>query len=121
LNLYFPEIAYFHRMDAPISIRHSVLLWLLLWAGMPLGWAQSYPYLQLTTTDGLPTNYVYGVVEDADGFIWAYTENGLAKYDGYGFRNFTTQDGLPGNDVVYAKADSLGRIWLQIYGNRPAY
>lgn len=121
LNLYFPKIAYFHRMNAPITIHYSVLLWLLLWAGMPLCGAQRYPYIQLTTADGLPTNYVYGVVEDADGYIWAYTENGLAKYDGYSFRNFTTQDGLPGNDVVYAKADSLGRIWLEVYANRPAY
>lgn len=83
--------------------------------------AQSPTYLRYTTEDGLPTNYVYGVIEDADGVIWAYTENGLAKFDGYTFQHFSTADGLPGNDITWALRAPDGKIWLYVYGNRPAY
>ncbi|MEL7222396.1 MAG: two-component regulator propeller domain-containing protein, partial [Bacteroidota bacterium] len=86
----------------------------------PLG-AQHYPYIRYTTDDGLPTNYVYGVVEDEDGYIWAYTENGLAKFDGYEWEHFTTENGLPGNDVVLAQKAPDGKIWLWMYRENPAY
>ncbi|MCB0638724.1 MAG: hypothetical protein KDC54_18970, partial [Lewinella sp.] len=83
--------------------------------------AQPYSYIQYTTADGLPTNYVYGVVEDEEGYIWAYTENGLAKFDGYEFTTLSVSDGLPGPDVTYAERGPDGKIWLQTYRNRPAY
>ena len=83
--------------------------------------AQSPSYHRYTTADGLPTNYVYGVVEDKEGYIWAYTENGLAKFDGYTFEHFTTKDGLPGNDVTWALRAPDGKTWLYTYKNRPAY
>jgi hypothetical protein len=83
--------------------------------------AQGYEYRQYTTKDGLPTNYVYGVIEDDDGYIWAYTENGLAKFDGYTFQHFSTQDGLPTNDIPHAAKTKDGKIWLFCYQNRPAY
>lgn len=84
-------------------------------------WGQDYEYIQYTTKDGLPSNYVYGVVEDDEGYIWAYTENGLSKFDGYTFQNYTTKDGLPGNDVTYAEKDAQGVIWLNIYQQGIAY
>ncbi|MEL6969351.1 MAG: histidine kinase [Bacteroidota bacterium] len=83
--------------------------------------AQAPTYVRYTTADGLPTNYVYGVIEDDEGTIWAYTENGLAKFDGYSFQHYSTADGLPGNDVTWALPDPEGRIWLYTYQNRPAY
>ncbi|MEM8527286.1 MAG: two-component regulator propeller domain-containing protein [Bacteroidota bacterium] len=82
--------------------------------------AQEHDYIQYTTKDGLPTNYVYGVVEDDEGYIWAYTENGMAKFDGYTFKHFSTKNGLPGNDIPYAVKDKWGRIWLDIYKGKPA-
>ncbi|GAB5550900.1 MAG: histidine kinase [Saprospiraceae bacterium] len=84
-------------------------------------WGQNYEYIQYTTKDGLPSNYVYGVVEDDEGYIWAYTENGLSKFDGYTFQNYTTKDGLPGNDVTYAEKDVKGIIWLNIHQQGIAY
>ncbi|MCI5083247.1 MAG: histidine kinase [Saprospiraceae bacterium] len=83
--------------------------------------SQDASYIQYTTEDGLPTNYVYGVVEDEDGYIWAYTENGMAKFDGYTFKHYSIEDGLPGNDITFADKAPDGKIWLQPYHNRPAY
>ena len=58
---------------------------LLLWVAVSSG-AQDYDYIQYTTKDGLPTNYVYGAIEDDDGMMWIYTENGISKFDGYTFQ-----------------------------------
>jgi len=88
---------------------------------LQIGEAQDHDYIQYTTKDGLPTNYVYGVIEDDDGYIWAYTENGMSKFDGYTFQNLSTRDGLPGNDVVYSMKDEAGRLWLYTYRNLPAF
>ena len=76
------------------------------------GYCQNYSYKQFTTEDGLPTNYVYGITEDKNGYIWAFTENGVSKFDGYEFKNFSVEEGLINNDIVYAEADSSGMLWL---------
>lgn len=39
----------------------------------------------ITTRDGLPSNQVYDMDQDDDGYIWMGTSNGLYRYDGYHF------------------------------------
>ena len=56
-------------------------------------------YKHFTVKDGLPSNHIYAVHEDSQGYIWVCTPRGVAKYDGDRFRNFTVEDGLPTNDV----------------------
>ncbi|MFK8057141.1 MAG: sensor histidine kinase [Saprospiraceae bacterium] len=56
--------------------------------------AQEHNYTQYTIEDGLPTNYVYGFVEDDRGYIWTYTEQGIARFDGYEWKAFGLTDGL---------------------------
>ncbi|MEL6832286.1 MAG: histidine kinase [Bacteroidota bacterium] len=107
-------------MKPVLSTSAALLLILGLGAAKTL-LAQAPTYVRYTTADGLPTNYVYGVIEDEEGTIWAYTENGLAKFDGYSFQHYSTADGLPGNDITWALPDPEGRIWLYTYQNRPAY
>jgi len=74
--------------------------------------AQDYSHRQLTTQDGLPTNHIYGVVEDQQGYIWAYTEKGISKFDGYSFKNYSTENGLPVNDIFYIEKNSDGSLWF---------
>ena len=40
---------------------------------------------RLTTEDGLPHSTVWASLQDADGFIWIGTEQGLSRFDGYDF------------------------------------
>lgn len=55
--------------------------------------------LQYTTTDGLPSNVIYGILEDAYGRLWISTNQGLGclNPENGKFRNFTILDGLQGN------------------------
>ena len=43
--------------------------------------------------DGLPQGHVTQVLQDAQGFMWFATWNGLCRYDGYEFRTFKSQAG----------------------------
>ena len=55
--------------------------------------------LQYTTADGLPSNVIYGIMEDAYARLWISTNQGLSclNPENGKFRNFTILDGLQGN------------------------
>lgn len=76
------------------------------------GWAQENTYNNFTVDDGLPSNMVYCVQQDSDGFIWFGTDAGISKYDGYEFTNYTLEDGLPDIEILHFFKDSQSRIWF---------
>ncbi len=80
------------RFVKSISCRLVCLVIVLLYVS--IGNAQQHNFTNYTIEDGLPTNYVYGVVEDDRGYIWAYTEQGIARFDGYEWKAFGLNDGL---------------------------
>ena len=61
--------------------------------------------------DGLPSNHVYKITQDIDGFIWIATDEGLVKYNGTEFKTFTTKDGLPTNDIWNLFPGTDGKLW----------
>ena len=71
----------------------------------------------LTTDDGLPQGFVTGVVQDAKGFIWISTPDGLARYDGRSFKNFRHDEAAPAslasNIIDRIVLDHENHIWLQ--------
>ncbi len=69
-------------------------------------------YVHLTVRDGLPSNMVYGAIEDTDGYIWFFTDNGVAKYDGYKFDIFNRDDGIIDSDIWHIHEDMYHRKWL---------
>jgi len=74
---------------------------------------------QYTIDDGLASNSVYGAMQDREGYIWIYTEDGISKFDGYTFKNF--YEGLPRYDVWDLKEDSKGRLWVHTVHSRLVY
>ena len=55
------------------------------------------------TSDGLPNNVIYGIQEDAEGFLWLSTNKGLSRFDPRDntCRNFNTSDGLQSLEFNY--------------------
>src|SRR5215203_6274344 len=45
---------------------------------------------RITTRDGLPHYTVLAITQDAQGFLWFATGDGLARYDGYDFFVYRT-------------------------------
>ncbi len=66
---------------------------------------------QLSVADGLPSNTVYDVAEDADGYLWFATLDGLARYDGIGLRVWRREDGLGDNEIDCVYVDRDNRVW----------
>src|SRR5437588_7106369 len=66
------------------------------------------------TENGLPQNTVHSVIQTRDGYIWAATEEGLARFDGLGFVVFDKENTpqLRSNDVRSVMQDRSGALWL---------
>lgn len=77
--------------------------------------------IRFSTKQGLPSNHIYDMQEDANGFMWFATNRGLVKYDGENFRTFTIKDGLPNNDTWLLETDYQDRLWYFSKSNYQGY
>ncbi|UXI66837.1 two-component regulator propeller domain-containing protein [Tahibacter amnicola] len=72
-------------------------------------------FRHLGVKQGLSQATVLSITQDKDGFVWAGTQDGLNRYDGYGFRVYkhdrSDPYSLPDNNVRRVLADARGRIW----------
>lgn len=67
-------------------LRVGFVYWALLL--VPQAWSQPFLFDRLTTAEGLPGDRVNALFEDRDGFMWAGTEEGLARLEGSRVRVF---------------------------------
>ncbi|MBY0507056.1 MAG: response regulator [Bryobacteraceae bacterium] len=75
------------------------------------GFAQHYGFKQYGPEQGLDNQVPVAIQQDAAGFMWVASPNGLYRYDGYRFRKFTVADGLPGDFIVGLHESEPGRLW----------
>lgn len=68
--------------------------------------------------DGLPSNYVKGILPDDHGNLWISTERGLSRYDRNTrtFRNYTTEDGLQGDRFLSGSCFKGKNGWMYFGG-----
>lgn len=93
----------------------GIFLYLMLSICVPYyAAAQVSLFQNMTTRDGLPSNYVFAACEDGDGYLWIGTDKGLARYDGFSWNVFTTETGLPGNYITAIFKAGDDGLWLQI-------
>jgi ligand-binding sensor domain-containing protein/signal transduction histidine kinase len=78
--------------------------------------AERLPIKAYTTADGLAHNVVNRIVRDSRGFMWFATNDGLSRFDGYGFTNYTVEQGLPHRRVMDFLEAANGEFWLATYG-----
>lgn len=66
----------------------------------------------LTTENGLPNNFIYGILQD-EKYLWFSTNYGLSRYDlaNKTFSNYTASDGLQSNEF------NSGAFWKSTSGN----
>ena len=102
-------------------MRLYLLLIVSLFVGMLSLRAQQPNFIQYTIESGLPSNEVYDVIEDSQGYLWFCTDKGVSKYDGHTFQNYTTEHGLMNNTVFKGLEDDKGRIWFLTFDARLSY
>ncbi|MCV6630314.1 MAG: histidine kinase [Flavobacteriaceae bacterium] len=84
---------------------HSVLFFNLLWICV---FGQ---YKNINLTNGLPSDHVYTIREDKQGYIWFLTDKGMVQYNGQDCKVYTTKNGLPKNDIWEAFITNDNKVW----------
>ena len=93
-------------------------LWIIWLFAIPLIAQSDIRVERITTADGLSQGAIFDILQDAEGFMWFGTKDGLNRYDGYEFKVFTNDPDDPhsiaGNQVIKLFEDSNGRIWASV-------
>lgn len=78
--------------------------------------AEHLPIKNYTVADNLAHSRIMKIFQDAKGFLWVATGEGLSRFDGYEFTNYGRSEGL-GNDFVNdVIADRDGHLWAATNG-----
>lgn len=97
---------------------------LLLVSAVPLGmpaysvkaYTSQIRFDHLTVEDGLSQSSVWAIVQDRQGFLWFGTEEGLNRYDGFGFEIFKhdpqNPNSLQSNVISSLYIDRAGDLWI---------
>lgn len=83
--------------------------------------AQDPLYHRLTTRNGLPSNTMYGLAVDPEGFVWFGSDAGAIRYDGTHADVFSVDDGLTDNEVFDVQLDREGRLWFMTGNGTPSF
>jgi PAS domain S-box-containing protein len=64
--------------------------------------------------DGLPENFVHGIAQTQDGYLWFGTEEGLARFDGVRFEVFGKNNTpeFESETITYLIASKKGGLWI---------
>ncbi|OGU74864.1 MAG: hypothetical protein A2V93_04235, partial [Ignavibacteria bacterium RBG_16_34_14] len=79
---------------------------------------ESGRFVNYTTKDGLPSNYILGILEDNNGYLWLSTNYGLSKFDPFkeSFRNYDVEDGLQSNEFEQFSSCCKSKTGELIFG-----
>ncbi len=85
----------------------SILCIYCLIAGAASAVIPDMKFRRLDARDGLSNSQVNYLFQDARGFIWIGTSNGLNRYDGYRFRTYY----FDANDTTTLRSNYIDQIW----------
>jgi ligand-binding sensor domain-containing protein/two-component sensor histidine kinase len=88
----------------------------VLLGGGPAVCAQQLAVRHYDVRDGLVHNRVGTIHQDAKGYLWFGTWEGLSRFDGYRFTNYSTRDGLSHPIINDIAEDRQGRLWVGMNG-----
>lgn len=104
------------RVRISVGLAVFSLQGLLALRAAPIAAAVDCPYVIRTwkMEDGLPGNRIRSALQTQDGYLWVGTFNGLARFDGVGFRIFDTVKTPELRDCAIRALyeDARGTLWL---------
>ncbi|MBS1640982.1 MAG: histidine kinase [Bacteroidetes bacterium] len=75
----------------------------------------------ITTNNGLSNNRIISIHQDANGFMWFGSEDGLNRYDGNNFKTYRHKESdsfsLPGNNIIAINEDrnNPNKLWISCH------
>jgi len=97
------------------------MLCITLFCFVVWGFSFSQNYTNYTVKEGLTSNHVYTILQDAKGFVWFLTDKGMVKFNGRKMKQFTTKEGLPNNDVWDAYTTPDNKTWFLTKASKLGY
>lgn len=90
--------------------------WMCMVYGQELAVSRAYPFKHYGSAEGLSQSAVNGIIQDNQGYIWLTTQEGINRFDGYGFRKFyrnneQTRTGLTNDNFTAITLDDAGQLW----------
>ncbi|MFH1177121.1 MAG: diguanylate cyclase [Acidobacteriota bacterium] len=70
------------------------------------------PFRSYGGAEGLTNLVVRRLAQDAVGFLWVATEDGLFRYDGQRFQRFGLEEGLPASWITALATPPSGGVWV---------
>ncbi len=95
------------------------ILWMGTWGGGLNAYdRRTNTFRTILEQDGLPTNYVKGILPDSHGNLWISTERGLSQFDRKAgrFKNYLTEDGLQGDRFLSGSCFEGRNGWMYFGG-----
>ena len=86
------------------------------WPGARLVNAQQLSIRRYDVSDGLAHSHVSAMHQDAKGYLWLATWEGLSRFDGYHFTNYGQRDGLGDPIINDIAEDRQGHLWVATNG-----
>ena len=94
----------------------AILLYLAVFSLTLIARAEDYRFETIGIGDGLSQSTVLSILQDSRGFIWFGTQDGLNRYDGYGFQIYRYDRRNPAsishNVILCMTEDPAGGIWF---------
>ena len=85
---------------------------------LPITDGKDIRFTHLSTEEGLSQSRVDRLLQDAQGFLWIGTTNGLNRFDGYRFQQYKPEANNPnsiGGVFIYALfQDRSGVLWIAV-------
>ncbi len=82
--------------------------------------AQEPSYIHYDVSNGLPSNEIYSLKQDTNGFLWIGTDAGLVRYDGNNFYLFNNANSR-GASVSGLIEDRNGKMWFNNFSGQIFY
>ena len=103
-----------------LPFTQSLMLFLLNFIPAAMSWGMAQSSIISPTLynldSGLSSNYIRGILQDKEGFIWIATAYGLNRYDGHNFRQYIYDSSNPwsisDNNIWTLYEDRSGRLWV---------
>lgn len=93
-------------------------------AGLSMSQREDIQFEHLSMRDGLSMNPVMAITQDAKGFMWFGTQDGLNRYDGYSFKVYKNKEGdskaiRDGMDIAFCVYNRPNKQLYYAGANRP--
>lgn len=87
-----------------------ILVFSFLFAGLLSG--QSFRFKNYGPGENLPSNVIYSINQDRNGYLWVGTTEGISRFDGFDFSGVAFPDSAFSRYPSCSLRDSAGRLWF---------